>query len=609
MLSLEGILDLLNNPSYKDGYRRDVRIMNWRRIYYGMSLHIAGICPAYQYLRYDNGVYNYTWWYPNGEGCYEWEYQFLFDAQLFSRHPREPEITRQWRLSQYKPFTKAPFKRIIQTIKGALFQDSGYSITVDDTEDNEYIWGDNFHGKSIVQFIQDKLTAICEDPNGLFVVIPKEPYYATTTQRVEPDVWFVPSKFIRWHTKDEIIFEMDEVHWVVNSIGYFRFAKDANKKFYNVDGLNGGYYTHSFDHVPCYVAGGEWNTKGYYDSWLDAAKAIADEFVSAKSAEQLVNKDASHPYTIEADTECIDCDNHSGSVQWCMGCNRRSGDCGCDSPIAENMQLKVCNTCHGKGSISRNPADRIIAPPEDMDKDLIKIVSPDVEINKFHAENNANLYDSMMKELYLWRTDKTESGAAKAIDQEWKYQFFAAISNDIFGRLLTSIISDILAHRNIRVSNGNVQPSPTDFTIVKPTQFQVKTSYDLQEEYKVAKESGLPAYQLSKILGDFSDKRFGGDDAFLKKDYYINQLDKLATLSYADIQIALLNNGANTRDFQFHIELPGIIDGIIRERTPDNFIRMSFEQVQAEVNTRFAVIRPVIPIVQPDVVLENRIEE
>lgn len=609
MLSLDGILDLLNNPSYKDSYRRDVRIMNWRRIYYGMSLHISGICPAYQYLRYEGNTYSYAWWYPNGQDCFEWEYQFLFDAQLFSRHPREPEVTRQWRLSQYKPFTKAPFKQIIQVTTGALFQDSGYSLTVDDQEDNDYIWGENFNGKSLVKFFQDKFQSICEDPNGLFVVVPKEPYYQTTSRRVEPDVWFVPSKYVRYHTDDEIIFELNDIQWVVNRIGYFRFAKDDNKKFYNIDGDFGGYYTHSFNRVPNYVAGGQWNTKGYYDSWLDAAKAIADEFVASKSAEQLVNKDASHPYTIETDTKCTDCDNQSGAIAWCMGCNTRVGECSCESHDVVNQQLKICGTCKGTGSISRNPADRIIAPAEDMDKDLIKIVSPAVDINKFHAENNANLYDAMLRSLYLWRTDKAESGAAKAIDQEWKYQFFSAISNDLFDRLITRVLQDILALRNVGVSNGIVQPKPTDFTIVKPSQFQVKTSFDLQEEYKVAKESGLPSYQLSAILADFSDKRFGGNDAFLKKDYYVNALDKIATKADADIQIMLLNNAITPRDYQYHVELPRILDTIIRERTADNFVKMSFGQVEAEVSTRFAAMRPITPTVAPDVILENRIEE
>lgn len=604
MLSLDGILELLNKPDYEGLYKNDHRIMNWRRVYYGMSLHIAGILPYYQYLR-EGGVYvNY---YPMGAKYHEMEYQLIFDTQLFSRHPREPEITRQWRLSQYKPFTKAPFKQVIQVTTGAIFQDSGYSITVDDREDNDYIWGNNFHGKSLPKYFADNFQSICEDPNGLFIVIPKEPYYATTTNRIEPDVWFVPSKYIRYHTKDEIIFEMNEFHWAVNSLGYFRFAKDDNKKFYNYDGANGGYYTHNFNHVPNYVAGGQWNTKGYYDSWLDAAKAIADEFVSSKSAEQLVNKDASHPYTIETDTECPDCDQSTGGITYCGDCRNKIGDCSCEVHNVENQLLKKCGTCRGSGSISRNPADRIIAPADQMDKDLIKIVSPDTAINTFHAENNRNLYEEMLKALYLYRTDKSESGAAKAIDQEWKYQFFMSITNDLFDRLLPSILQDILALRNVTVQQGEVLPKPTDFTIVKPTQFQIKTSFDLQEEYKEAKASGLPAYQLSKILGDFSDKRFGGDDAFLRKDYYVNALDKIATKADADVQIMLLNNAITNRDYQFHVELPMIIDKIIRETTPDNFMKMSFDQVEAEIKTRFEAMRPVIPAVQPEEILENRV--
>jgi hypothetical protein len=608
MLSIPEIIELLSGSTYEKAYLKDYRIRHWREVYYGMSLHISGIRPNYQYLRWDGGdSYSRVWYYDFNSPFYDWEYQFIFDTQLFSRHPREPEVTRQWRLSQYKPFTKAPFKQIIQVTTGALFQDSGYSVTIDDQQDNDYIWGGNFNGKTLVKYVEDKLQVICEDPNGLFLVVPRQSRNEAQGDKVEPEVRFIPSKYVRHVTDDEIIWCEDDVHWVVNRVGYFRF-KNVESKWINIDG-NDGYFGHGLGHIPAYVAGGNWNARGYFDSWLDAAKAIADEFVSAMSAKQIVDKEVSHPFIVEPDTECPDCDQASGYKQWCSGCNSATLSCSCDSPTAESRVLRMCNSCGGSGSISRNPADRIVVKQDQLGHPQVQIINPDVNVNKYHAENVNELTERMERVLYLHTTEEAQSGVAKAIDQEKKYQFFSAISNDVFGRLLYHLIQDILAMRNVRVQNGEVTPTPTDFTIVKPSQFQVKTSYDLQEEYKVAKESGLPAYQLSAILADYSDKRFGGNDAFLKKDYYVNALDNLATKNDADIQIMLLNNAVTPRDYQFHVALPMILDSIIRERTPDNFVRMSFEQVQAEVQTRFNAIKPIIPTVRPEEILENRVTE
>lgn len=606
MLSIPEIISLLSGSDYEKAYLKDYRIRHWREVYYGMSLHISGIKPNYQYLRWDGGEsYSRVWYYDFNSPFYDWEYQFIFDTQLFSRHPREPEVTRQWRLSQYKPFTKAPFKQIIQVTTGALFQDSGYSVTVDDQKDSDYIWGANFHGKPLVKYVEDKFQSICEDPNGFFLVIPKYSRLETEGQ-IEPKVRFIPSKYIRFATDDEIIWCEGDVHWVVNRVGYFRF-KNIDSKWVNLDGDDNGYFGHGLGHIPAYVAGGNWNARGFYDSWLDSAKAIADEFVSAMSAKQIVDKEVSHPFIVEPDIECPDCEQHTGYVMWCNSCANTSSNCGCDSEDPTRLTRRACRTCNGSGSVSRNPADRIVVNQDQLDKTQVQIINPDVNVNKYHAENVDELTERMERVLYLFTTEEGQSGVAKAIDQEKKYQFFSAISNDIFGRLLYHLIQDILAMRNVRVQDGTVTPAPTDFTIVKPSQFQVKTSYDLQEEYKVAKESGLPAYQLSAILADFSDKRFGGNDAFLKKDYYITSLDKLATLNYADIQVVLLNNGATPRDLQYHIELPRILDNIIREMTPDNFVKASFEQIQAKVDAAFNVIRPVTPTVQPDVVLEDRV--
>lgn len=606
MLSVQGILDLINDS----GYKKPLLIEQWKDVYYRMSLHIDGICPAYRDIRFgtlQSNSSNVTWGgnayvNPNKLGWCS-EYQWLFESYLFSRYPHEDDLVRTWRFSQYKPFTQSPFLQVIQVITGAIFQDSGYSITVNDKSDNDYIWGKNFHGKSLVNYISDNFQMICADPNGVFVVAPKESHYETTTSDIQPDIWFIPSRDIIWYGKDEIIFKIEDIYWAVNRMAYHRFQK-VEDTYQNID-PSGYYYAHFLERVPAYKAGGLWNNRGYYESWLNSARAIADQYVISISDEQMVMKQASHPFIIEADTECPDCESHSGYIQNKCSCNG-DGDATCDCSGTGYVRT-MCPTCKGNGSISRNPADRIIAPTEDMDKDLIKIVNPDTAINKLHIERNKEIYNDMLRALHLHYIEQAQSGIAKDKDMETRYQFILKISNDLFDRLLTGLIEDILALRNVSVNGGIVMPRSTDYVIVKPTQFQIKTTYDLLEDLTKGKESGLPSYQLSQLQLDYVEKQFGGNDLLKKKTEVINIIDVLANLPTADIQAIVLNNAATNRDWQFSVRLSYILDKLIRTNGQEWFLNQSIDNIETAARTEFdKVMPPTFDATQPIVVDENR---
>lgn len=600
MLSIQGILDLINDNSYK----KPLLIERWREVYYRMSLHIDGVCPAYRDIRtgvwQDNAPYIHT-------NQYTWDayYQWIFETIIYNRYPREPQILRNFRLSLHKPFTKDPFYQIIQVVTGAIFQDSGYQVTVNDQEDNDYIWGANFHKKNLVRYLADRFQMICADPNGLFVVAPKEPHYATTTSRIEPEIWFISSKDIRWVTKDEVIFCIDDVMWAVNGMAYHRFEKTEGDKYVNVDNDFGGYYyAHFLNRVPAYVAGGQWNNRGYYDSWLTAALPIADEYLMTKSDEVMVMKNAGFPFIIEADTDCPDCESRSGWVQDACDCDRSDSTCRCSGT---GWIRNKCNTCHGEGSISRSPIDRIIAPADEMDKDLIKVVNIDTSINKLHLDNNKVIFQSLKSALHLHYIDEAQSGTAKDKDMETRYQFIMSIANDYFDRLIPSSLNDILALRNVTVNGGIVMPKPTDYILVKPTQFQIKTSFDLLEELDKGKKSGIPAYQQAALLEDYVDKQFGGNDVLKKKTQVINTIDPLANMLPADVQSVVMNNAATNRDWQFSVKLNYILDKLIRQRGEEWFLRASIDDIEILARTEFDKIVPKpIDMNEPLVIDENK---
>jgi hypothetical protein len=553
----------------------------WRGVYYRMSLHIDGICPAFKSLRYNERLMTYVLGKKTFPNNWSIEYQELFDIYYFSTHPKEPEITRQWRYSQYKPFTQAPFIEAIDIITGAIFQDSGYVVKVDDKEDSEYINGNNFHGKTLVEYLASNFASVCSDPNGYFVFIPTKPRNEFAEgEKITVEICYIFTKQIRYISRDEIIFEHDGYIWNVNKVGYFRYEKgEDGKTWYNVDGENDGYYAHMLEELPIIIGGGKWNAQGFYDSWLMGARPHADEFISGKSAEQMVNKEASYPSIIESEVQCPQC-HGAMNVEVACGC-----DSGCDVCGNTRVILERCDKCDGKGYMSRNPGDRMIVPYEKMNKSLIEIVNPDISINQFHAANNKELYRVILESLHLYKVDQAQSGEAKKMDMQGRYQFLNSICKDWFYRIIDRAIWITLSLRGvISVSETELAPNINpEYTIIAPNDYQIKSGYDLGEEYKMAVESKAPEYVREGMNQAFVDKQFGGDELMKRKANYIQVLDPVNVSTVEEVQAWALLGAISQQQVQMHVLLPNILNNIIREMGADEFMQASFEAIQGKV--------------------------
>lgn len=593
MLNQQGYIDLLSDKN------RDLpeMIYKHRQLYYGLSLHIDGVYPYFQCIRDPELGWinsNLMRVYPN---CYcGAQYQFIFETFLFSRHPKEPEIIRQWRLSQYMPFQKAVFLQSIQMITGGIFQDSGYQINIENKEDNDYIWGNNFDGRDLVGYLSTNFQNICGDPNGVFVIIPKEASYATSSKRIEPKMHFIHSKWILWHNREEIVFQMEDIYWAVNAMGYFRFIEQGDKfVLHPEDAAYGGYFAHFLGYKPITVAGGQWNSQGYYDSWLDAGKSRADNFVKVVSAENMVDKDASHPWIISAADDCPEC-NGTGKYSYCAGCNSVIDDCSCDNKIP---QLGTCSTCSGSGNISRNPGQWQIVPYEQMDRDTIKVISPPVDINKLITEKVRAAYDDIRKALHLYEIDEAQSGTAKEKDMESRYQFYMRIANDCFDRLLPDWLNTITSLRNVSSNGGVAVPTPGKYEIVKPSQFNLKTEQDLLDEQETLSKTSIPDFVKKFKLIDYIDKSYGGNALLKKMASMINRIDSQSVASTADLSVKVLNNAISNREWQLHEALPGIMMQIVDAKGEQWFLKADYDRIKTEIDTIFDTMKPIIPAIQP----------
>lgn len=577
MLSIDEAINIIQNKEQN----RDSTLDRNDRLYYEMSLHIDGACPAF--FDANDRLVTPTNYFGK-------PYQDIFENFLFTKYPYQTEATRQYQLSQYRPYQKESFVKAIQVIIGAIFQDDNYSIEVNDEADNEYIWGNNFDGKDISGYVQERFTDSCVDANGYFLVIPKKSRIETG-DKVEPDIWFIRSVDIIHVTKEEIIFAKDDVFWLVNTIGYFRFKIDGGVVS-EID--EDGYFAHMLGYVPIIISGGTRNTQGYYESWLYAAKPIADEFVGEKSLSAFVNKQNAHPFYIAADEECPNCSN--GEYQFCTYCNVKTNECGCNDPA--NWRLASCKSCGGSGKRAHDPAKWMIVPKEDMANDQLKIVSADTNIVKVQFDNVKDVEKRIMRSLHLNYVEEAQSGEAKARDMETRYQFISMISNFLFDTLIHQLIINITSLRNISVSNGTPVPKQSEFTIVKPTQFSIMTDEDIISSINV----NSPDFIKTKQIEDYVDKKFGGYDALKRKTSLIFQLDKIAVSSMETIQSLLINGGIDRRDLRYHIQLPLIIDKIERDKGSDYIVSTDFDVLKSEIDVLFNAENP-----EPNDIIRNAV--
>lgn len=554
-MNIKEVLALLNKD-IKLPANMSEQLQRWRDVYYGMSLHTTGACPRFAELSTGRMV--------KPAGYYGEAYQYLFDNFLLTRHPREDDATRNWRYSQYRPMTKAPFGQITGVVTGAIFQDSNYTLEVSDENDSNYIWSNRFGGYNITGYFANVgFRNMIEDPNGVFLRMPAQPYYEQQGDKIEVDIWFVNTKDMLWLDGGNLIFTKGDYAYWVNTQTIWRFAYDAQqRKYYIAKADKDGYYAHLLNRLPITIAGGEWNTQGYYDSYFSKAKAAADDFISAYSAAQLVDKEASHPYIVEASADCPDCDGH-GQVQ---------RDC---DTCPTGVELARCPGCNGSGQVSRNPGQHIIIPHEQMkDGTPIQIVNPDVQINTHHREVCAQVMNLIIEALHLQKTDEAQSGIAKAIDQERLYKFISAISNAMFDKVIADTLRDIIAYRNIE---GD---TPYAYRIIKPTQFRIKTSADLLEEYNAGTQAGMPAFIRQRMALDFVDKQYSGDDVMKKKAQLITELDSLSILSTAEILDLRTAGAISESQLHYSRQLPQLIDELIRDKGEHWLLNATTQQVK-----------------------------
>ncbi|MDK7375954.1 hypothetical protein QP519_10450 [Weeksella virosa] len=513
VMNIEEVKKIINNKSVSNSKL----LKEARNTFYAITLHTKGARPSFKDLSSPSAGTIYP---PDYLGE---EYQRLFDKFLLSKHPREEDVTRQWRYSQYRPLTKSPFQRLIKVVKGMIYQDTKYTLKVENKTNEEYLNGANFQENNnfISLFKNIFVQAMLEDPNGYIVIIPTKHRKETLhlTEPLEISFLYVRSIDIIHDENQDLIFKTQDgnhVFWI-NKTDIIRFKKNQKNEWVN----EAGYFNHKFSFIPAVKLGGIYANNNFYKSFLDDALPIADEYISSHSSEQLIDKEASYPYIQQATIDCPTCHGIGSTQEIVEICE-----------LYPNGTKQVpCSTCQGKKQISINPAERYEVPVDNMDRDMVRIINPNIAVNQYHRDKNRDIFNAILDSLNLLKVDEAQSGVAKTIDRDNLYQFASNISDRLF-ELKEFCLKCFIAYR---------LPDPKfegGFTLIKPYKFDTQTANDLLSEIQTAIANGLPLNVRLSLINDFVEKRFKGNDVQIKINQVLSILDKTYGLTIAEIKDA-----------------------------------------------------------------------
>lgn len=482
-------------------------------------------------------------------------------TSIVKAFPNESREQTQYRSDIHTSKTKPQLWQAIRDVKRVMMGDGmsieGGSVLMDRLtalkfgEDkvgfNDYIWNIVYPRRVL-------------DPNALLAIIPKP------TQPNEPltlDLRVLNSEYIEFVGvigEDKVVIVRDgrkqDFYYIFtqNEVLYHKKDRETNK--WNTEYI----YIHNNDDLGVYVLGGQPHTSydkstdrevSYFESDFGDAVGVMQDLERQNSQIQASTITTLFPFRIVRGMECEVCDG-KGYIEYR---NERSGeikhphqpnhdnqnnyadfeeievDEGADGQNYyddfNRMHRKTCQKCGGTGTLPISQLDSLIIAPksnnpftdgqakeDDLGNDFIAFVSPPTEPIKELREQKNETKRELEESLNLTKPSKfAESGVAKEKDREGKKTLLKGISESM-GRLMENTLKGMYKYFN---PNGTPPKSLQQIQVTTPTNFQIKSLADLEEEmYKDVEKKDLSTRWESKK--NIVSQKFGSNSPQMERE-------------------------------------------------------------------------------------------
>lgn len=515
------------------------------------------------------------------------------------RRPYEDKEINEYRIANYEPITKGPFRRF-KTNLSRVFAASQVTIETGNERVQEYIDGNNFQGMSLRSFWSRKLAGrMIDDPNG-FIVWWVDRAPETPNERVSPTCFLVLSKNVKHMTADVFTWLSNEksmvnapdpagggarldqplgdVYYIVTSTEYWKFQQVG--RIEEMSFVMMPHYTHGIGYLPIDVLGGEEITEAdektnedvtWYTSFVSNAIPYANECARQWSDHQGVLIVSGFPLREMKPIKC----SASGCKEGWVTTRKDNTDA---------VERVVCGVCKGRGKVPPfGPYGVLLREEQGIlsagggntrdDRDMVKFLNPDPAILEFGSKTWREYKADMEKELDLLFVEEAQSGVAKDIDREGKVAKLDLMGHHLF---------TVLMKRSIIIL-GKLLFSEVDekaLNIILPPTFTVRNEKDLTNEVKASREGQVPASIIAQLYLEFIRKRFAGNRLLVRQHETLVLYDPLYGMTVEELTTAQAGGVIDDLLVRRHELAATALQRLVRDSgeavldTPDIFARI-----------------------------------
>ena len=469
--------------------------------------------------------------------------------------PNETKEEYEYRKANYKQVTKPAWDKALSFVY-RVFNEQNYTIDWKEEEYKEYFTYEFPKFGDYIKFYKQVVTPMkFADPNAVLVIkpyeIPTKVAYdeegnemekADQSAQISPTIELHKSKNVLICKEGEYALLLREKRVPVKvgakwkNEGLFLELYDANniyhiRQYGDRDAYTFElelYYSHNWDFLPAWRLGGVpvyTQEEYYYNSYFSGALPNLDQAAIFASTQFGVISKVAYPTRWYYSDNCSTCNGDKFTLDFDSGERQR------------------CTSCNGTGKSftwSWGKDFEIPMPQNLTDQDTTQLPTPpfgmvDIGTNaiEFLDKKVASLIETAFANLNIDITSKPNGQTAteSKIDREEAFSFLMQVSSELFSLLQNTIDAMAYMRWMDKYEGSRIE-------IIAPSEFTIRSSEVLTEEFSTAMDAKLPAPYLAKILQEGVRQRFKGNYDTERTLEVVAAVDSLMTKT--DMEIASL---------------------------------------------------------------------
>lgn len=519
-----------------------------------------------------------------------WHFYGVTPEKLLTRtRPNEDKDITQYRLDNYEPKTKGKADKAVN-ITSKIFNPNLYSVRWEKDKESgdakklkDYTLENYPDYNSVVNYTKDVLLRkMLADPNAVVAIKPED-IPETETETLEPVVIIYGSPVI-WNYDDDhyLIFKDKFNDGKIEWTEFEYFDKDQYINFYAAIKPKGKGIELLLEEILIYPYGFQineppvWKLRGMSEIHDDGTIIFKSFFSSAVPS---WNDAIVHDSDVKASYIRHMFPQKYEIVEQCEYKMLVDGlSIGCRGGQIKHPKFDwiPCPGCSGSGKKPLGPygviqltKDKLSVDGNPLGVDPVGYITVPVDATKMLEERTEKLMAEGMAAINMDVEDKVgeiQSGVAKTIDRSAQYDMLYTIGSVIFDVHLTNIFYYINKFMfGVESSSLGKKEDKNLPQVNKPTQFDILSTAERINNFKIAQESKLSPYflQIKQIEIQTSDMTTNPDlKAFTTM---LLDLDPLPGMADIDVKMNVLSGFNSKSDAVIHFNIKAFVERAVRE--------------------------------------------